>query len=485
LNRVGYTGQRRDEETGLMALGNGERYYSPNLGQFVQQDSFAGLLDQPQMLNRHSYVTNNPTGYSDPSGHEPKSDFDKVIDILSRATRDDRSKRPGVQVIGEPLLRLEGVRAFGALVGMALNAGRQYIAISEGGQKGWDWDQLEDAAYQGAEWGAVIALLEVSGVGGPVILALEVYFAIEGVRSGLKEIGEGHPLTGWYDILTGILPLGKRAFRAARGGARPGAIREGMREPGARQEAIAGGRREIGGGGRARFLGQEEGPAVDLMVDGRRADAARSLGRYNSAGERIAGRNASREVSLLGREQLEYFQRVGEREWAEGTRRLREGEGGPYEVLGMADDLAAREGPITDPSRLIGPKGNPGGQRVLFGQKRVGPKFGEEGRPPEIAGRLISDVAADLRAGRISPDVLAIEAFEYQGQLVSANTRSLSALSEAGLRPTNITRINPSRELLRRLREKPLIPNAPLPGPRVPVTPSQRDLRIRRIIEIP
>ena len=122
----------------------------------------------------------------------------------------------------------------------------------------------------------------------------------------------------------------------------------------------------------------------------------------------------------------------------------------------------------------------------LFGQKRVSPTFGTEGRPPYLAGRSISDVAADLRAGRLTPDQLPIEAFRLpDGRLVSSNTRSLAALSEAGLSPTNVTIIPPTQELLRRLQETPLIPNAPLPGPRVPVTPSQSDPTIRRIIELP
>jgi len=69
LNRIGYTGQRRDEETGLMGLGNGERYYSGSLGQFIQQDSFTGMLGLPASLNRQAYVHGNPTKYVDPSGH--------------------------------------------------------------------------------------------------------------------------------------------------------------------------------------------------------------------------------------------------------------------------------------------------------------------------------------------------------------------------------------------------------------------------------
>jgi YD repeat-containing protein len=122
--------------------------------------------------------------------------------------------------------------------------------------------------------------------------------------------------------------------------------------------------------------------------------------------------------------------------------------------------------------------------KVLFGQKRVGPTFGVEGRPDYLAGRTITDVAVDLRSGVLHPDQLPIDAFRYGDDLVSANTRSLSALSEAGLRPTVINEIQPTNALLRRLRETPIVSNAPLPGPRVPVTPSQSNLDVLRIIEL-
>jgi RHS repeat-associated protein len=69
FNSIGYTGQRADSETGLMPLGNGERYYSPAVGSFIQQDSFTGSLNLPASLNRYSYVHDNPVKHTDPSGH--------------------------------------------------------------------------------------------------------------------------------------------------------------------------------------------------------------------------------------------------------------------------------------------------------------------------------------------------------------------------------------------------------------------------------
>ncbi len=68
-NSIGYTGQRLDNETGLMALGNGERYYSPNYARFIQQDSWLGSSSMPQSLNRFSYAYNNPNKFTDPSGN--------------------------------------------------------------------------------------------------------------------------------------------------------------------------------------------------------------------------------------------------------------------------------------------------------------------------------------------------------------------------------------------------------------------------------
>ncbi|MFN0121696.1 MAG: RHS repeat-associated core domain-containing protein, partial [Blastocatellia bacterium] len=66
---VTFTGQFLDSETGLMALGNGERHYAPGLGRFIQQDSFSGVLESPASLNRYSYAHNNPVLHTDPSGN--------------------------------------------------------------------------------------------------------------------------------------------------------------------------------------------------------------------------------------------------------------------------------------------------------------------------------------------------------------------------------------------------------------------------------
>ena len=61
-NRLTYTGQIYDEETGLYYLR--ARYYNPSLGRFLQEDTYRG-----DGLNLYAYCANNPVMYFDPSGY--------------------------------------------------------------------------------------------------------------------------------------------------------------------------------------------------------------------------------------------------------------------------------------------------------------------------------------------------------------------------------------------------------------------------------
>ena len=64
----GFTGQRRDASAGLMYYG--ARYYDATLGRFVSADTVVPSANNPQSLNRYSYVRNNPVNRIDPTGHE-------------------------------------------------------------------------------------------------------------------------------------------------------------------------------------------------------------------------------------------------------------------------------------------------------------------------------------------------------------------------------------------------------------------------------
>jgi len=47
------------------------RYYDPGAGRFTTRDTWPGVPDQPQSLNRYAYGLDNPVLYTDPSGHCP------------------------------------------------------------------------------------------------------------------------------------------------------------------------------------------------------------------------------------------------------------------------------------------------------------------------------------------------------------------------------------------------------------------------------
>ena len=63
----GFTAHEMLDAAGLVHM-NG-RLYDPELGRFLQADPFIQFLAQTQGHNRYSYVLNNPTSLTDPSGY--------------------------------------------------------------------------------------------------------------------------------------------------------------------------------------------------------------------------------------------------------------------------------------------------------------------------------------------------------------------------------------------------------------------------------
>ncbi len=61
-----FTGEQYDAETAYTFLR--ARYYDPALGRFISKDSFKGVKNDPQSLNRFIYVGNNPVNKVDRSG---------------------------------------------------------------------------------------------------------------------------------------------------------------------------------------------------------------------------------------------------------------------------------------------------------------------------------------------------------------------------------------------------------------------------------
>ncbi|MGE6577831.1 RHS repeat domain-containing protein [Paenibacillus xylanexedens] len=72
LNVLRYAGEYWDEETGLQYLRS--RWYDPNLGRFINEDTYEGYKAEPNSLNLYTYVENNPLIYTDPSGEAKRGE---------------------------------------------------------------------------------------------------------------------------------------------------------------------------------------------------------------------------------------------------------------------------------------------------------------------------------------------------------------------------------------------------------------------------
>ncbi|MDT0124683.1 RHS repeat-associated core domain-containing protein [Paenibacillus sp. RRE4] len=71
-NVLRYAGEYWDEETGLQYLRS--RWYDPNLGRFINEDTYEGDKVEPSSLNLYTYVENNPLIYTDPSGEAKRGE---------------------------------------------------------------------------------------------------------------------------------------------------------------------------------------------------------------------------------------------------------------------------------------------------------------------------------------------------------------------------------------------------------------------------
>ena len=91
----GYNGEEQNPFTGLQYLR--ARYYAPQNGGFITQDSFSGVLDDALTQNRYTYAGNNPVNNIDPSGHR----YVKGIEIGDNLKSSSAKKQPTTS--GRPL----------------------------------------------------------------------------------------------------------------------------------------------------------------------------------------------------------------------------------------------------------------------------------------------------------------------------------------------------------------------------------------------
>ena len=85
---VGFTGHRAHPDLGLVYMR--ARYYHSGLGRFVSADTIVPSPQNPQALNRYSYVLGNPLRYTDPTGHFEE---DEILQILLNAGMDESTAR--------------------------------------------------------------------------------------------------------------------------------------------------------------------------------------------------------------------------------------------------------------------------------------------------------------------------------------------------------------------------------------------------------
>ncbi len=73
INRHVFTGKEHDPNTGLVYFG--ARYYDPEVGRFITQDTYLGDENEPPSLNRYLYAYSNPTVFIDPTGNQAMMGF--------------------------------------------------------------------------------------------------------------------------------------------------------------------------------------------------------------------------------------------------------------------------------------------------------------------------------------------------------------------------------------------------------------------------
>ena len=108
---VGYTGHHSIGHTNLIDMA--ARTYDPQLARMLSADSLIPSISNPQSLNRYSYAYNNPTNYTDPSGHLPETgilvdglsyyDYFNQTDLSDQISSFSRMK-PTLHWHGDPLI---------------------------------------------------------------------------------------------------------------------------------------------------------------------------------------------------------------------------------------------------------------------------------------------------------------------------------------------------------------------------------------------
>jgi RHS repeat-associated protein len=146
LKRYRYTGQERDEESGLYH--HSARYYAAWLGRWTAADP-AGLVDGP---NLYAYVRNNPITLRDPNGTQSLDPKDpRVVEYEKRAAR-VRRHLVGTKSSKSPLqsFRVSGSGGNGAAPGGNGKGAAPPTPGVKGGVEGGTGDSLNSPSLTGS-----------------------------------------------------------------------------------------------------------------------------------------------------------------------------------------------------------------------------------------------------------------------------------------------------------------------------------------------
>jgi RHS repeat-associated protein len=179
-----FTGQERDEESGLYYYG--ARYYNPEIGRFISADEFVQDAFDPQTLNRYSYTRNNPLIYTDPSGNIFGAILGFIITAFTAST-----------VAG---FAFGAISTTAALL-MAKNT-KEAVGGLFGGLAGMltvrHWDKLRGPLISALIAVAVVGISTLSGGSFAPIVAAHGFWAVAGTAafsaassSALLQTGEG------------------------------------------------------------------------------------------------------------------------------------------------------------------------------------------------------------------------------------------------------------------------------------------------------
>ena len=169
-NRLGFTGHYFDTETQLYYAK--ARYFDPQLGRFLSQDSYLGQIDDPPSLHRYVYVRNEPTGRIDPSGHD---DFDIIQRQLDKAERQQQQRD---WCAANP-------QACIAQIAEGEKADRDFLTRAGGVGKA--------AAGVGLVLGSPAVAVNVEVPGAPVVGGAMFTYGMDLAHSGSREFATGAP----------------------------------------------------------------------------------------------------------------------------------------------------------------------------------------------------------------------------------------------------------------------------------------------------